>query len=220
MRRNRPGLPARRPNPLRELIAEKQRASELSTSRLRVERLQQDLPAMISEQVGAHMERLESKLVEEFKELGQRAVEHSAAAITEQLAERIETLEQISAMQSKTLVNLKNTTKVAEQKVSRAVNSIERTLAENVPGGFALDPQQGTPSMPSRIQFVQQEVVKAETREVQEVDGEDVKYVFCPNCTSTKVRRAYRHGLWEEFLRLFFIAPFRCRSCRHKFYRF
>ncbi len=220
MRRNRPGVPARRPNPLRELIAEKQRASELTSSRFRVERLQQDLPAMISEQVGAHMERLESKLVEEFKELGQRAVEQSAAAITEQLAERIETLEQISAIQSKTLVNLKNTTKVAEQKVSRAVNSIERTLADNVPGGFALEPPpQGTPAMPSRIQFVQ-DVVKADTRELQEIDGEDVRYVFCPNCTSTKVRRAYRHGLWEEFLRLFFIAPFRCRACRHKFYRF
>jgi hypothetical protein len=61
------------------------------------------------------------------------------------------------------------------------------------------------------------EIVKADPVDLSEIVG---KFGFCPNCTSTDVRRANRKGLFEEFLRLFFIAPFRCRSCRHKFYRF
>jgi len=61
-------------------------------------------------------------------------------------------------------------------------------------------------------------LIKAPTREVME-DGKYPSH-FCPKCTSTSIRRATRSGLWEEFLRLFFIAPFRCRACRHKFYRF
>lgn len=224
MRSNRPTPPGRRPNPLRELIAEKQRSAELAKSQQRVEDFKQDLPSIISDQVGQHMERLESKLVEEFKELGQKAVERSAQAITGQLADRIETLEQISAIQSRTIVGLKTSSKIAEQKVSNVVDSIERTLSDAVPGGFELAPPQSQPSRQINSVGMEyaRELVKSDPRELQEMD-EDLpggKYVFCPNCTSTKVRRAYRHGMWEEFLRLFFIAPFRCRSCRHKFYRF
>ena len=234
MRRNRTGLPARRPNPLRELIAEKQRAAELGVSKRHVENLQQDLPAMISEQVGQHMERLETKLVGELKELGQKAVEQSAQILTEQLSERIDTLEQMSAMQSRSIIGLKTSSKIAEQKVGNVVDSIERTLSAAVPGGFELEPpkhQAGPhqpPKIPMNLQFVTEagrehdrELVKADPRELTEMDDIPAgRYVFCPNCTSTKVRRAYRRGLWEEFLRLFFIAPFRCRACRYKFYRF
>ena len=61
------------------------------------------------------------------------------------------------------------------------------------------------------------DVVKADSQELAEAVGRNG---FCPNCTSTNVRRANRSGLFEEFLRLFFVAPFRCRACRHKFYRF
>ena len=61
------------------------------------------------------------------------------------------------------------------------------------------------------------EVVVADPMDLDEVVG---KNGFCPSCTSTDVRRANRVGMFESFLRLFFIAPFRCRSCRHKFYRF
>jgi uncharacterized coiled-coil protein SlyX len=61
------------------------------------------------------------------------------------------------------------------------------------------------------------EVVVADPVDIAEVIG---KNGFCPNCTSTDVRRANRVGIFESFLRLFSIAPFRCRACRHKFYRF
>jgi hypothetical protein len=88
------------------------------------------------------------------------------------------------------------------------VDSIEKTLSGAVPG-FRLQASQF--ALPAHG------IVKAEPQELDEVKP---KQGFCPNCTSTDIRRANRHGIWEEFLRFFFIAPFRCRSCRHKFYRF
>jgi ribosomal protein L37AE/L43A len=125
-------------------------------------------------------------------------------------------------MQSKTLVNLRDSSRIAEQKVSTVVDNIERTLSSAVPG-FKLEPSAfaapllaGTPS-PLLETPGSGEIIKAEPQDVEEIQG---KYGFCPKCTSTRIRRANRVGIWEEFLRLFFIAPFRCRSCRHKFYRF
>jgi len=82
--------------------------------------------------------------------------------------------------------------------------------------GFRLAP----PShLPPQLQPVpeRRELVRSQERSIE--DGR-VPNAYCPKCTSTNVRRASRTGMWEEFLRLFFIAPFRCRACRHKFYRF
>jgi hypothetical protein len=213
MRRNQRNIPGRKLNPLRELMVDKQRSAEVARTRQRAERLESELPGLIEDQVGEHMQKLESKLLNDFRQMGQRAIEQSTAVLNEQLNDRIETLEQISSIQSRTITNLRDSSKIADQKVSSVVNSIEKTLSEAVPGfrleasQFAALPQIETPT----------ELVKADPQDLEELKG---KYGFCPNCTSTKVRRAYRHGLWEEFLRLFFIAPFRCRACRHKFYRF
>jgi hypothetical protein len=136
--------------------------------------------------------------------MGQEVIEESTAVLNEQLSERIETLEQISSIQSRTIVNLRDSSKVADQKVSSVVNGIERTLADAVPG--------------FRLEASQNPIIKADPREIGQVRA---KYgAFCPSCTSTNIRRANRRGLFEEFLRLFFIAPFRCRACRRKFYRF
>jgi hypothetical protein len=194
-------------------MVDKQRSAEVARTRQRAERLESELPGLIEDQVGEHMQKLESKLLNDFRQMGQRAIEQSTAVLNEQLNDRIETLEQISSIQSRTITNLRDSSKIADQKVSSVVNSIEKTLSEAVPGfrleasQFAALPQIETPT----------ELVKADPQDLEELKG---KYGFCPNCTSTKVRRAYRHGIWEEFLRLFFIAPFRCRACRHKFYRF
>ena len=213
MRRNQRNTPGRRPNPLREMVADQKRAAEAARTRERAERLKADLPALIEDQVGEQIQRLESKLLQDFKQMGQKAIEESTAVLNEQLNDRIETLEQISSIQSRTIVNLRDSSKVAEQKVSSVVNSIEKTLAGAVPG-FRLEASQ----YPAHQIESHTEVIKADPREIGQVRG---KFgVFCPNCTSTNVRRANRQGLFEEFLRLFFIAPFRCRSCRRKFYRF
>ena len=213
MRRYQRNTPGRRPNPLRELVAEQKRALEAARARDRAEKLKADLPALIEDQVGEQILKLESKLLRDFKQMGQKAIEESTAVLNEQLSGRIETLEQISSLQSRTIVNLRDSSKVAEQKVSSVVNSIEKTLAGAVPG-FRLEASQYPfPQIESRM-----EVIKADSREIGQVRA---KFgVFCPNCTSTNIRRANRQGLFEEFLRLFFIAPFRCRACRHKFYRF
>jgi hypothetical protein len=205
------------------LFTEKQRTAAIIRSRQQVENLQSSLPALIENQVGEHMQRLEDKLITDFRNMGQRVIDGSTAALNDQLQDRIQSLENFSALQSKTLSNLSDTTRVTEHKVSSAVNSIEKSIAEAVPG-FRLEPAQ-YPEAPtagySHPQFQlnpRTEVVKATPQDLEETAGGRVG--FCPSCTSTNVRRATRQGLFEEFLRLFFIAPFRCRACRHKFYRF
>ena len=206
-------------------MAEKERAAELVRSRQRVMQLQSDLPAIIQDQVGEHMKKLEAKLINEFKDMGQRAIEEGTAVLNDEFGGRIETLEKVSNMQSGTLLSLRDSSRIAEQKVSKVVESIERSLAAAVPG-FKLDPPSVPPAPTAydhrqfRLEAPKGDVVKADTQEVVEAEDGKSKYGFCPNCTSNNVRRANRSGLFEEFLRLFFIAPFRCRACRHKFYRF
>jgi hypothetical protein len=212
MRRNQRNTPGRRLNPLREMLTDQKRTAEAARTRERAEQLKADLPSLIEDQVGEHIQKLENKLLHDFRQMGQRAIDESTAVLNDQLSERIETLEQISSIQSRTIVNLRDSSKAADQKVSSVVNNIEKTLADAVPG-FRLEASQyAIPQIEPRT-----EVIKADPLDLEELKG---KHGFCPNCTSTNVRRAYRHGLWEEFLRLFFIAPFRCRACRHKFYRF
>lgn len=208
---------AQRHNPLRDLIAEKQRAAELTQSNKRMLKIQDNVPATIENEVNQHMERLETRLLRDFQEFGRNAVERSAAMLTGELAERLDNLEQISAVQSRTIVGLKNFSFAAEHRVGGVVDTLEKTLSDAVPG-FRLELSRYAESgcaAPPRA-----ELVKAEPQALREIAEPVGKYVFCPNCTSTKIRRANRAGIWEEFLRLFFIAPFRCRSCRHKFYRF
>jgi hypothetical protein len=194
------------------MVPDQKRAAEVARPRGRAEKLEADLPALIEDQVGEHLQKLETKLLKDFQKMGQKAIDESTAVLNEQLSERIETLEQISSIQSRTIVNLRDSSKAADQKVSSVVKSIETTLSNAVPG-FRL----GAPQYAQPLIARQTEIIEAEPREVEEIKS---KYGFCPNCTSTHVRRANRSGLWEEFLRLFFIAPFRCRACRHKFYRF
>ena len=40
----------------------------------------------------------------------------------------------------------------------------------------------------------------------------------CPKCGSTDVRRAKSEGTMSAILRIFGRWPFRCRSCRRRFY--
>jgi hypothetical protein len=213
MRRNQRNAPSRRANPLRDMVADQKRAAEALRARERAQQLKANLPSLIEDRVGEHIQKLESKLLKDFKQMGQRAIEESTAVLNEQLSDRIETLEQISSIQSQTIVNLRDSSKAAEEKVSSVVNSIEKTLSGAVPG-FRLE---ASHYAQPQIEEAQTALIRSDALELEDVKG---KYGFCPNCTSTNVRRAYRKGLWEEFLRLFFIAPFRCRACRHKFYRF
>jgi len=215
---------SRRVNPLRNLVAEKQRANQLARSRQRVEQLTTDLPALIHDQVGEHMQKLQDKLITDFRDMGQRAIQVSTSALNDQLNERIGTLEQVSALQTNTLGKLRESSAVAEKRVSHAVDSIEKSLSAAVPGGFKLEPSQyaGQPQIGyGHPQFQPAppplQLARIDPEEVAEAEG---KYGFCPNCTSTKIRRSNRQGLVDHVLRFFFVAPFRCKACRHKFYKF
>lgn len=42
----------------------------------------------------------------------------------------------------------------------------------------------------------------------------------CPNCGWAEARRSPRRGALDILLRVLFLAPYRCRSCRVRFYRF
>ena len=224
MNRNPRSPQGRRPNPLSDLVAEKKRSAEIARQRQRAEQLSADLPGIISDRVGEHIQKLETKLLKDFQQMGQKAIEESTNVLNETLNGRIETLEQISALQSKTIVNLRDSSKIAEEKVSTVVNSIEKTLSNAVPG-FRLEPSavsapliSANGAAASALASSGTELIKADSQEMEEIRLG--KHGYCPKCTSTHVRRANRTGIWEEFLRLFFIAPFRCRACRHKFYRF
>ena len=218
-----------RSNPVRDLVSQKQRAAEVVREKQRVQQLKSDLPAIIEDRVGQQMQKLETKLITDFREIGQKAMEQSTAVLSEQLNGRIDTLEQVSKLQSKTIASLRDSSQIAEQKVSSVVSQIERSLASAVPGGFELEPPAFPPlppiegtSSPGRVhpQFLIPEPVEVVLSEPEDISEFTGRNGFCPKCTSTDVRRANRKGVFEEFLRLFFIAPFRCRACRHKFYRF
>jgi hypothetical protein len=214
MRRPRNSI-GRSSNPLRELLSERSRAAELTRLRQRERGIAEDLPSIIDQRVGAQMERLETKLVEGFREMGERVVAESTTALTSSLDGRISQLEEISLLQTETINSLRDSSRDSELKVSGVVNTIEKALTEVVPG-FRLPspshlPPQLSPAGDTR------ELVKSQDRSMEDLK---ITGAYCPKCTSTNVRRASRSGMWEEFLRLFFIAPFRCRACRHKFYRF
>lgn len=214
MRRPR-NSPGRTSNPLRDLLADRSRASEAARVRQREREIREELPSLIDERVGAQMDKLETKLVEGFREMGQRVVEESTEALTSSLDGRITQLEQISQVQTETINQLRDSSKESEQKVSGVVDTIEKALSDAVPG-FRLSP----PShLPRQLNSPTDARALAKPPE-RSIEGARVSNAFCPRCTSIDVRRANRSGIWEEFLRLFFIAPFRCRACRHKFYRF
>ncbi|HVY93255.1 MAG TPA: hypothetical protein VHA14_10920 [Bryobacteraceae bacterium] len=202
-------------NPMRDALNIRNRGGDAPRARQRERGGRDELSSIIDEQVGEQIEKLENKLVDSFREMGQRVVDQSTEALNNQLDDRISQLEEISAIQTETINQLRDTSRNAEQRVSGVVNNIERALGNAVPG-FKLEP-------PAHLQHQitdaeERRLVKAPTRAVME-DGK-IPDLYCPKCTSTSVRRATRSGIWEEFLRLFFIAPFRCRACRHKFYRF
>ncbi|HLW75870.1 MAG TPA: hypothetical protein VKS01_02775 [Bryobacteraceae bacterium] len=53
----------------------------------------------------------------------------------------------------------------------------------------------------------------------EELDAETPR-LACPKCGSSDVRRSRGEGLFALLARAFGRWPFRCRSCRSKFYRY
>ena len=40
---------------------------------------------------------------------------------------------------------------------------------------------------------------------------------LCPRCSREYVKRVSRVGFWERFMSLFYVYPFRCQLCGHRF---
>ena len=74
-----------------------------------------------------------------------------------------------------------------------------------------------TPDMAClRKPFTRMEVLE----KVREVSGpsERRQHMVCPRCSSKNIRRSERR--WLDWLLAMFVAPYRCRDCRARFYRF
>jgi predicted Zn-ribbon and HTH transcriptional regulator len=47
------------------------------------------------------------------------------------------------------------------------------------------------------------------------------KSSFCPNCKSGEIHRSRRRGLLENILHaVFFVSPYRCKTCDERYFRF
>lgn len=201
----RPHTPGRKRNPWLGLATEHRRSPTLTPDRGR--NLGQKsgqksiVPGLLEIQFSEHLRKLETRLFNEFKQLSEKTLDQNSALLTEQLNERIGNLEQISSIQSRAILNLRDSSKVADRRFSPVVNTTLEVAEYSRP----------------EIEGPTTAVIEADPLDMEDLKR---KHGFCPKCTSANVRRAYRNGVWEEFLRLFFIAPFRCRACRHKFYRF
>jgi hypothetical protein len=179
------------PNPFHKLIAEHRRSAK---ARQTAEKLQAELPVLVEEQVIEEIQKLEDRLVLDFTRSRKDAIERSGAALNAGLNHRISHLEQISSQQAQTIGNLRDSSERVARKIGSVVLTMENTLSHSAPG----------------------ELLNPDT---EEPGAKPVKGL-CPKCASPRIRRSHRRGVWDEFLRLFFLAPFRCSRCRHQFYRF
>ncbi|HEV2202139.1 MAG TPA: hypothetical protein VGR73_20150 [Bryobacteraceae bacterium] len=59
-------------------------------------------------------------------------------------------------------------------------------------------------------------VMEASVSEDQEISAAELS---CPKCGSHDVRRSKAEGFWAAIQRTFGRWPFRCRSCRARFFR-
>jgi hypothetical protein len=60
---------------------------------------------------------------------------------------------------------------------------------------------------------------RMENAESQEQGREELQKLFCPNCGSVDVRMSQSHRTLDSLLQSFSLRPYRCRSCRKRFYK-
>ena len=151
--------------------------------------------SLVEQQIGRHFAQFEIELLKNFQRVTEHIAQENARALADQIEDRLQMLESISARQAALLARLSVPGQLAGVPVEpETVASEDKRMPD-----FA-----GIASLP------------------QEPDrGNAVEYpsLSCPRCTSRHIRRATRSNFLEQSMRLFGLAPFRCRSCRHKFYR-
>ena len=146
--------------------------------------------SLIEQQVGRQFQQFELELLRNFQRVTEHIAQENARALADQIENRLQTLENISARQSAMLARL------------------------SAPGQLAGAPALETAAVPDSADGT---VIVDEPARVNAIEYPSL---YCPRCMGRHIRRANRANLFEECLRLLGIAPFRCRACRHKFYRF
>jgi hypothetical protein len=154
--------------------------------------------SLIEQQVGRQFAQFEIELLKNFQRVTEHIAQENARALADQVESRLQILESISAGQSALLARLSVPGQLAgapaESPSSRGAKSEDQRLSDSAGVASAMDD-------PGRTNAV------------------EYSSLHCPRCTSRHIRRASRANFLEQSMRLFGVAPFRCRSCRHKFYR-
>ena len=52
----------------------------------------------------------------------------------------------------------------------------------------------------------------------EDLELEETRRPFCPKCGSTDIRGSQTHRTLDYLLKTFSLRPYRCRSCRKRFY--
>jgi len=146
--------------------------------------------SLIDQQVGRQFQQFELELLRNFQRVTEHIAQENARALAGQIENRLQTLENISARQSAMLARL------------------------SAPGQLA-----GSPALETGAAVPDSVDAAVILDEPSRVNAVEYPSLCCPRCMGRHIRRANRANFFEECLRLLGIAPFRCRSCRHKFYR-
>ncbi len=176
-------------NPLQQDVVLRQTRVNLEAVPLSEAQQEFGIRSLIEQQVGRQFQQFEIELLRNFQRVTEHIAHENARALADQIENRLQTLESISARQAAILARL------------------------SAPGQLA-----GAPSLETSPAAATADAPDA--AEQDRVTVVEYPSLHCPRCTSRHIRRASRANFFEECIRLLGLAPFRCRSCRHRFYRF
>jgi hypothetical protein len=198
--------------PARTAIDDREsRLSERRTQR-RPRPPEADLAALVQRQVDAQMEVLGRKLTEDIALRGQEVVNQTVTAVAKKLESRVEAVERDATQQLRELSKLQESTGVMANQIDAAANAVQRSLGAVAPPAAIAPPPATSLWGPSLLPAA------PSPRSVERRSPNRKQYV-CPHCKSADLRPSEREGLYEEFLRLFFIKPLRCRRCLRRYFR-
>jgi len=178
-------------NPLQQDFVSRQRRVNPEAVPLPEAQQEFGVRSLIEQQVGRQFQQFELELLRNFQRVTEHIAQENARALADQIESRLQTLENISVRQSAMLARLS----APGQLAGAPALETAAVMSDSAEGTVILDE-------PSRVNAV------------------EYPSLYCPRCMGRHIRRANRANLFEECLRLLGIAPFRCRGCRHKFYRF
>ena len=154
--------------------------------------------SLIEQQVGRQFAQFEIELLKNFQRVTEHIAQENARALADQMENRLRMLESISAGQSAILARLSVPGQLAGAPLDPPATQVAAAEDQSMSDSSGMTPSMDDPGRVNAVEY---------------------PFLHCPRCTSRHIRRASRANFLEQSMRLFGLAPFRCRSCRHKFYR-